>query len=811
MDEKILKPYSPKEAEDNIYNLWEESGFFNPDVCIKEGITDKDAESFSIVLPPPNVTGRLHLGHAFEDALQDAFVRFARMRGKKTLWIPGTDSAAIATQARVEKEIYKKEKRTRHDLGREELVSRIKKFAKENEETMLNQIKKMGASLDWSRYAYTLDEKRNAAVSEAFVQMYDAGLIYRGNRIINWDPKGQTTISDDEVIHEERDGMFFTLRYWKGFPVPISTSRPETKVGDTAVAVNPEDKRYKEFVGKTFTGEFAGTTLSIRIVADDVVDKEFGTGAVGVTPAHSHTDWEIADRHDLPRPQVINEYAKMNETAGSLVEGLKTLEAREKIIEWLRENTLLEKEEKIKQNISISERTGGIVEPLPKLQWFVNVNKPFKIPHSKISGIKAGEEITLKELMHKAVSKGNIEILPARFEKSYNHWIDNLHDWCISRQIWFGHRIPVWYKTSIGSKMEAVHLNQDVLYKKLELKDEAEFNQFSNKFLEENKNISWGTIQENDMQLHVGYVNLLKEEGFFDDAWVQQNRIERKQTDSETFVGERPPEEIGWIQEEDVLDTWFSSALWTFSTLGWPEKTDDLKTYHSTTLILPGYEILFLWVSRMILMSGFHLGELPFKNVFLHGIVRDKQGRKFSKSLGNGIDPLEIIEKYGADALRMGLIVGAAPGNDVKFDEQKIKGYKHFTNKIWNISRFVLENTKDVNMDTEYAKEDEVIRRRFDVVLKDVTKNIERYRLDLAAETLYHYTWHTFADMILEHSKTIFEDEPENIESRKKLLISTLTDILKLLHPFMPFITEEIWSLIPHKESELLMVSKWPV
>tara|TARA_Y100000031_G_scaffold157148_1_gene216763 strand:- start:1364 stop:3559 length:2196 start_codon:yes stop_codon:yes gene_type:complete len=730
MDEKFLKPYSPKETEDNIYKLWEESGFFNPDVCIKEGITDKDARPFSIVLPPPNVTGRLHLGHAFEDALQDAFVRFARMRGKKTLWIPGTDSAAIATQARVEKEIYKKEKKTRHDLGREEIVSRVEKFAKENEETMLNQIKKMGASLDWSRYAYTLDEKRNAAVSEAFVQMYDAGLIYRGNRIINWDPKGQTTISDDEVVHEERDGMFFTFRYWKDFPIPISTSRPETKVGDTAVAVNPEDKRYKEFVGKTFTGEFAGTTLSIRIVADDVVDKEFGTGAVGVTPAHSHTDWEIADRHDLPRPQVINEYAKMNETAGSLVGGLKTLEAREKIIEWLRENTLLEKEEKIKQNISLSERTGGIVEPLPKLQWFVNVNKPFKIPHSKISGIKAGEEITLKELMHKAVSEGNIEILPARFEKSYNHWIDNLHDWCISRQIWFGHRIPAWHKSK-------------------------------------------GATEE----IHVGI---------------------------------NAPEESGWSQEEDVLDTWFSSALWTFSTLGWPEETDDLKTYHPTTLMLPGYEILFLWVSRMVLMSGFHLGELPFKNVILHGIVRDRQGRKFSKSLGNGIDPLEIIEKYGADALRMGLIVGAAPGNDVKFDEQKIKGYKHFTNKIWNISRFVLENTKDVNMDAEYVKEDRVIRERFDVVLKEVTKDIERYRLDLAAETLYHYTWHTFADTILEHSKAIFEDEPENVESRKKLLISILADLLKLLHPFMPFITEEVWSLLPRKDSELLMVSKWP-
>ena len=746
LPKKFLEPYKPQETEERISALWEKGGFFNPD-----NLSQRHKEPYSIILPPPNVTGVLHLGHAFEISLQDAFVRFTRMRGKKTLWIPGTDSAAIATQSRVEKDIYKKEGKTRHDIGREGLVYRVEDFAKKSEGAILNQIKRMGASLDWSRYAYALDEKRSKAVAHAFIKMYEAGLIYRGSRIVNWDPKGQTTISDDEIVHEERDGKLYTFRYWKDFPISISTTRPETKVGDVAVAVHPSDRRYKKFIGKTFTGEFAGTSLVLRVVGDEVAQKKFGTGAVGVTPAHSTTDWEISNRHDLPRPQVINEYAKMTEHAGALVAGLKTLEAREKIIKWLKDEGLLEKEEDIKQNISISERTGGVVEPLPKEQWFVGVDKPFVMSRSRIQGIKNGEEITLKKLMQRTVADGGVSIEPDRFRKSYFHWVENLHDWCISRQIWFGHRIPAWYHenkcTPIPGKEKDVSRCVRVIV--------------------------------SDVEPSCGHCR------------------------------------ARYVQDPDVLDTWFSSALWTFSTLGWPEKTKDLKTYHPTILMLPGYEILFLWVSRMILMSGFHLGEVPFKNVLLHGIVRDKQGRKFSKSLGNGVDPLEEIQKYGADALRMGLIAGTAPGNDVKFDEQKIKGYKHFANKLWNVARFVLENTGDVSMGVGYKAKDKKIRNNFETILKETTKHIENYRLDLAAENLYHYIWHAFADVIVEESKIIFKDgSTEEKNSRKKLIVTIFKDSIKMLHPFMPFVTEEIW-LLMNKESNdkkknLLIIQPWP-
>lgn len=725
MNPKFLEPYNPKEVEPSIYTRWEESGYFNPD-----NLPGERTEAFTIVLPPPNVTGTLHLGHAFEDTLQDALVRFARMNGKRALWIPGTDSAAIATQSRVEKNISKEEKKTRHDLGREELVKRVEKFAKESESTILNQIRKMGASLDWSRYAYTLDEKRNKAVTTAFVRMYEAGLIYRGNRIVNWDPKGQTTISDDEIVHEERDSKLFTFRYSKDFPIPIATTRLETKVGDTAVAVHPDDPRYKEFVGKEYDAVFCDVPIHIKIIADIAVEKEFGTGALGVTPAHSQIDAEIADRHNLPRPQVLNEYAKM--TVAGRLNGLKATDARVVVAEWLRAEDLLEKEEDIKQNVATAERTGGIVEPLPKLQWFIDVDKEFTITHSEIPSIASGSKTTLKNIMRNSVESGAVEMFPERFRKSYVHWIENLRDWCISRQIWFGHRIPVWYKGE------------------------------------------------------------------------------------EIYVGFEAPTGSEWAQDPDVLDTWFSSALWTFSTLGWPEKTKDLETFHPTTFLSPAYEILNLWVSRMILMSGFHLGQIPFKTVMLHGIVRDKQGRKFSKSLGNGIDPLEVIEKYGADALRMGLLIGSAPGNDSKYDESKIKGYKNFANKLWNIARFVFENTEDVNFEAPYSEYDQRIWNTFQLTIKDSTKDIANYRLDLAAEKIYHYVWHEFADMILEHSKTIFAGEsPEEkgsefVASRKRLLYSILKESLKLLHPFMPFVTEEIWTYLPKKETELLIVAPWP-
>ena len=709
MNEKFLKPYNPQETEDKIYKLWEESGYFNPD-----NLPDRHQEPFSIVLPPPNVTGILHLGHAYEDSLQDAIIRYQRMIGKKTVWIPGADSAAIATQARVEKNIQKEEGKSRHDLGREELVKRVSDFAQKSENTILSQIRRLGASLDWSRYAYTLDEKRNLAVFTAFKRMYDAGLIYRGNRIVNWDPKGQTTISDDEIVYEERDAKLYTFKYSKDFPIAISTTRPETKVGDTAVAVHPDDERYKEFVGKEYDAVFCGTPIHIKIVADKSVEKDFGTGALGVTPAHSQIDWDIAERHSLEKKQVINEYAKMM-VEGEL-NGKKISEAREIIVDWLKKENLLENEESIKHNVSLSERTGAIIEPLPKLQWWINVNKTFNIPHSEIPGILSGEETTLKEIMEKSVRSGMIDMPQEGFRKTYFHWIENLHDWNISRQIWFGHRIPIWYKGD------------------------------------------------------------------------------------EILCDLIAPDET-WVQEEDVLDTWFSSALWSFSTLGWPEKTKDLETFHPTSFMSPAYEILPLWVSRMILMSGFHLGQIPFKKVLIHGLVRDKDGRKFSKSLGNGVDPIEIIEKYGTDALRMGLLVGTAIGNDIKFDESKIKGYKNFANKIWNITRFVLSREES---------EGELIEslvKEFDDLAVDVTKDMEEYRYHIAAEKIYAYVWHRFADEIIEESK----NNPSLLPTTYYLL----QNCLKLLHPFMPFVTEEIWqelkaspkSLAP---SPLLMIEPWP-
>jgi len=696
--DKFLKPYDPKAVEASIYKRWEESGYFNPDNLPKLADGSKRTEPFSIVLPPPNVTGTLHLGHAAMLAVEDIVVRFERMRGKKTLWVPGTDSAAIATQSKVEKDIQKSEGKSRHDLGREELLKRVEKFVKESESTILNQLRRMGSSLDWSRYAYTMDAPRYKAVMEAFMRMYNAGLIYRGNRIVNWDPKGQTTISDDEIVHEERKAQLVTFKYSKDFPIAVSTTRLETKVGDVAVAVHPDDARYKEFVGCEYDAVFCGVPIHIKIIADKEVDPAFGTGALGVTPAHSQTDWDIAERHNISaRPQVISEYARM--TVEGPLKDRKVLEARAVVLEWLKQEGLFIKEEEIVQNVSTAERTGGIIEPLPKLQWWIAVDKPVAQRNGK----------TLKELMRDAVASGGIKITPDHFEKVYYNWIENLRPWCISRQIWFGHRIPVWYK------------------------------------------------------------------------------------DAETKVQVESPGE-GWVQDPDTLDTWFSSGLWTFSTLGWPDKTDDLKLYHPTALLETGYDILFFWVARMVLMSQFLLGEVPFKNVYLHGLVRDGKGQKMSKSLGNIIDPLDMIEKYGADAVRLSLIMGAAPGNDLKLDENRIRGYKNFANKIWNMSRFVLSQESTGEIKPELQKE-------FDAVAEEVTKNIAEYRLDLAAEKLYHYLWDRFAAEIIEESK----GKPEYGAT----LYYLLENSLKLLHPFMPFVTEEIWQSLPDKKG-LIMVEAWP-
>lgn len=720
--DKLLKPYDSQNTEKRLYEEWEQSGLFNPDICIQKGVTAADAEAFSIVLPPPNVTGTLHMGSALMLAIEDTIVRFNRMNGKKTLWIPGTDHAAIATQSKVEKILEKEEGKRRTDLGREAFLKKVEAFAQESHDNIIVQLKALGASLDWSREAYTLDEKREIAVRTAFKQMYDEGLIYRGHRIINWDPKGQTTISDDEIVYEERKAKLYTFKYSKDFPISIATTRPETKVGDVAVAVHPDDTRYKEYIGKEYLLNFAGVPLTIKVVGDAEVNPEFGTGAVGVTPAHSFVDTEIAKRHKLPSIQVINEYAKMMVDEPAL-SGKKVAEARDMIVEWLKQEGLLEKEEEITQNVSTAERTGAVIEPMPKLQWFIDVNK----------GVPSRNNKSLKELMIEAVKEKEISILPDRFEKVYFHWIENLRDWCISRQIWFGHRIPVWYK------------------------------------------------------------------------------------DKEIYCGITAPAGEGWYQDEDTLDTWFSSGLWTFSTLGWPEKTVDFETFHPTTILETGYDILFFWVARMILMSTYLIGEIPFKTVYLHGLVRDSQGRKISKSLGNNVEPLDMIAKYGADAVRMSLIVGTGPGNDSKMSEDKLKAYRNFANKLWNISRFILtacEGIDNQDKSFDYTDADTKLLDTQSILIKEITKEMEEYKLHLVAEKLYSFAWHTLADQILEESKTIFTSGDEQaILSRKHYLLKTLEQLLTILHPFMPFVTEELWSLMPWNKAsdgKLLMISKWP-
>ena len=721
--EKFKKPYNPQEVEEKIYKIWEESGYFNPD-----NLPERHKKPFTIIMPPPNVTGILHMGHALMLAVEDIMIRFKRMQGYRALWLPGTDHAAIATQSRVEKDLAKTEKKSRHDLGRDEFVKRVEAFAKQSHDTIVSQIRVMGSSCDWSREAFTLDKSRTKAVRTMFKKMFDDGLIYRGFRIVNWDPRGQTTISDDEIVYEERTAKLYTFKYSKDFPIPISTTRPETKVGDTAVAVHPDDPRYKQFIGKEYDALFCGVSIHIKIIADESVEKDFGTGALGVTPAHSMIDWDMAKKHDLPAKQVINEFAKMTVGDDRLL-GKKTMEARETIVEWLKAESLLEKEEVIKQNISTAERTGGIIEPLPKLQWFIDVDKAFTLQHSEIKGIKSGSKVTLKDIMRIAVENGQIKIIPDYFSKTYFHWIDNLGDWCISRQIWYGHRIPVWYKGD------------------------------------------------------------------------------------ERYCGVEDPKGEGWIQDEDTLDTWFSSGLWTFSTLGWPDETKDLKMFHPADILETGYEILFFWVARMILMTGYGLGTIPFRTIYLHGTVRDAKGRKMSKSLGNGIDPIDISKKYGTDAGRMALVVGNTPGTDMPLSEDKIRGYKNFANKIWQASRFVLTNTQDFDDKTKpkLTAADKKTLKELNKLCKDITKQIDDFKFYTAAENLYHYFWHTFCDKIIEESKPRLSGENKaDRRAAQYLLLDILKTNLKLFHPFMPHITEEIWSHIHLPGKSLLIIEKWP-
>ncbi len=693
MDKKFLTPYNSVETEQKIYTLWEKSGFFNPD-----NLPSRHIEPFTIIMPPPNVTGILHMGHALMLTIEDIMIRFERMRGKKTLWLPGTDHAAIATQSRVEKDIHKTEGKSRHDLGRDEFISRVEKFAGESHDTIVSQIKVLGASCDWSREAFTLDKKRTLATRTAFKKMFDAGLIYRGERIVNWDPKGQTTIADDEIVYVEEKTKFYYLKYG---PFTIATARPETKFGDKYVVMHPDDTRYKDYKHRDkLVVEWINGPIEATIIKDKRIDPEFGTGVMTITPAHSVVDFEIAETHSLDKEKIIDPFGKLLPIAGELA-GIKIKDAREKIIEKLQKKGLVEKvDENYVHNIATAERTGGFVEPQIMTQWFVNVNKEWK-----------GH--TLKEMMRETVESGKIKIIPDYFNKTYFHWIDNLRDWCISRQIWYGHRIPVWYRNDeISCDIEA-------------------------------------------------------------------------------------PKGDGWEQDSDTLDTWFSSALWTFSTLGWPENTPDLKIYHPTNVLETGYEILFFWVARMIMMTGFCLEDIPFHTVYLHGTVRDDKGRKMSKSLNNGIDPLDVAKDFGMDAGRMALVVGNTVGTDMKMSRDKIKAYKNFANKIWNIARYVLSQENPPADGGELKKD---LIEEFDNLAKDITRDMESFRFYIAAEKIYAYVWHRFADEILEESK--------NKEGYGETLFYILENSLKLLHPFMPFITEEIWQSMNKKN--LLMIEPWP-
>ncbi len=754
--EELPKAYDHAQNEDIAYRLWEKSGFFNPDVCVKKGVAKKNAKPFSIVLPPPNVTGTLHMGHAAMLAVEDILARYHRMRGDKTLWLPGTDHASIATESKVEQLLFKSEGKTRRDIGREAFLERVEKFAQESHDTIVHQVKKMGASLDWSREAYTLDKQRSLAVRAAFKLLYDEGLIYQGSRIVNWDPKLQTTVSDDEIEWQDEQTDFYYLQYG---PFTIGTARPETKFGDKYVVVHPKDARYKQYSnGQQIQVEWIQGPVTATVIKDSAIDITFGTGAMTVTPWHDKTDFEIARRHNLEKEQIIDLKGKLLPIAGEFA-GTHIAKARPLIVEKLKQKGLLKEiKREYRHKIATNSRGGGKIEPQIMRQWFIDVNKEFAFPHKGLKSVKKGQKTTLKKLMYGAVKNKEIEIIPKRFEKIYFHWIANLHDWCISRQIWFGHPIPVYYCTQGNSNDQFPISKQN-------------------------------SIANNQNVRHFVSIETPKKC---------------------LLCGACKPE-----QDPDTLDTWFSSGLWTFSTLGWPRalsRGSEFDVYHPTSVLETGYDILFFWVARMILMSTYLVGEVPFKTVYLHGLVRDDKGRKMSKSLGNIIDPVDMIAKYGADATRLSLIIGAAPGNDMKISEDKIRGYRNFSNKLWNIARFVLLHMKGFQEDKKarLSLQDKKILGDFAQVAKKATAWIEAYQFSRAAESMYHYLWHTFADKILEQSKTTLAD-PKRKQSRQLALISILRDSLKILHPFMPFVTETIYQRLPLKHKKpTLMIETWP-
>ncbi|WP_417424219.1 valine--tRNA ligase [Hominenteromicrobium sp.] len=710
MSKELAKAYEPKEVEDRIYDFWMKGKYFHAEV-------DPKKKPYTIVIPPPNITGQLHLGHAMDETLQDTLIRWRRMQGYSALWLPGTDHASIATEAKIV-EAMRKEGITKEEIGREKFLERAWAWKDQYGGRIVEQLKKLGSSCDWDRLRFTMDEGCNKAVNHVFKKLYDKGLIYRGERIINWCPHCKTSISDAEVVFEEKEGSFWHLRYplsdGSGY-IELATTRPETMLGDTAVAVHPDDERYKALVGKTVILPLVNK--EIPIIADSYVEQDFGTGVVKITPAHDPNDFEVGLRHNLPVINVMDDGGVINENGGKYA-GMPALEARKQIVRDLDEAGFLIKIEPIKHNVGTCYRCGTVVEPRVSTQWFVKM-EPLAKPAID------------------AVKDGDIRFIPERMDKVYYNWMENIKDWCISRQLWWGHQIPAWYCEC-----------------------------------------------------------------------------------GETIVSETVPTvcpKCGGThltRDPDTLDTWFSSALWPFSTLGWPDNTEELKYFYPTNTLVTGYDIIFFWVARMIFSGLEHMGEVPFNTVFFHGLIRDAQGRKMSKSLGNGVDPLDVISVYGADALRFTLVTGNSPGNDLRFSEEKVSASRNFANKIWNAARFILMNIEGKDIDCALPKKlytsDKWILNRFNNVTAAVTENLEKFELGMAVSKLYDFIWDDFCDWYIELAKIRMNGaDEESADSARRVLVWTMSNTLKLLHPFMPYITEEIWQTLPH-DGEALIVAKWP-
>ena len=715
MSKELAKTYNPKGIEDRLYKKWEDNGYFHAQA-------DRSKKPFTIVMPPPNITGQLHMGHALDNTMQDILIRYKRMQGYNALWQPGTDHAAIATEVKVIDSL-KKKGIDKNDLGREGFLEKCWEWKDEYGSRIINQLKKMGSSADWSRERFTMDKGCSDAVLEVFIKLYEKGLIYKGSRIVNWCPVCKTSISDAEVEHEEQDGFFWHINYpvvgEEGRFVEIATTRPETLFGDTAVAVNPDDERYQDIIGKML--KLPMTDREIPVIADSYVDKEFGTGCVKITPAHDPNDFEVGKRHNLEEIVVINDDATMNSKAGKYA-GMDRYECRKALVEDLEKEGLLVKVVPHSHNVGTHDRCGTTVEPMIKQQWFVKMDDLIK---PAVEGVK----------------NGDIKLLPKRMEKTYFNWTDNIRDWCISRQLWWGHRIPAYYCDECGEMV------------------------------------------------------------------VSKNAPEKCPKCGCTHM----------TQDPDTLDTWFSSALWPFSTLGWPEKTEDLDYFYPNDVLVTGYDIIFFWVIRMIFSGYEQMGKAPFHTVLFHGLVRDSQGRKMSKSLGNGIDPLEVIDKYGADALRLTLITGNAPGNDMRFYWERVEASRNFANKVWNASRFIMMNLEGMEVtepaSSDLAPEDKWILSAVNTLTKDVTENMDKFELGIAVQKVYDFIWDEFCDWYIEIAKVRTYKKDEDARAANSALWTLRTVLgqaLKLLHPYMPFITEEIYCTLNSQE-ETIMLADWPV